>query len=852
MADSSKPSTFPNPSLSRELHSDKAIPLLLHSWHEPRGSVLSLAADGRYIYAGTQAEDILVWNKSNFVLQHTLRGHTSSVLALEYAADREWLFSAGGDSTIRVWSTTSMSPVYVINAYLDTDAGDLFSIAWFSTLQSLYIGCQNTSLQWLEFDESLSVSGLIVSGSSCSPSGSGTVTPSTTSRKVHKFFDSYPRYERRGADIYANNSASTSPPRSDHRASTPVPQASISIPGSHVIDSAHFGYIYCMTKLESSGADLATGSGDETVKIWACSRKGPQLLHTFEFTHGAVLALVANGDVLYAGCQEGYVKVLDLETQTLIRTIIVNESVDILSLSMVNSDLYTCSADGWIKRWSSTFDCTASWKGHDGIALSSIITNHDVKRGDSLRLITGGNDENVKVWEVFPPNEQTDTIPLAQAQDTMIYALSKFVSIRSVSSSPAHRDDCQQAAVWLKKCLSQLGAQTSLISAGDGNNPLVLATFSGAKSARTKPRVLFYGHYDVIIASKEGWESDPYKLTGRNGYLYGRGVTDDKGPVMAVAFAAAELLSRKALELDLVFLIEGEEESGSRGFADAVSKHKDVIGHIDAILLSNSTWITDDKPCTTYGLRGVVLCSLEIRSELPDLHSGVEGGAIEEPMCDMVRLLGTLVDDHRQVKIPGFYDRVRPQTEEERDLYQLLSNITKNPQSISSRWREPSLTIHNIETSGPKNATVIPGTVKSQISLRIVPDQELDIISKNLCNFLRNKFKELNSSNELKIEVERTADWWLGSWEDPWFKALEKAIAEEWGVPPLRIREGGSIPSVPLLEKSFGCRAVHLPMGQSSDQAHLPNERISIVNLQKGKAVVERFLVTMADQWSLN
>ncbi|PFH53886.1 hypothetical protein AMATHDRAFT_44936 [Amanita thiersii Skay4041] len=852
---------MPPASLSRELQSDSSAPSLLHSLHESRGSVLSLAADDKHIFAGTQRHVILVWDKSNFTLRHTLRGHKGSVLALEYAKDKEWLFSSGGDSTVRIWSTTTFYPIYVLDPYLETDAGDLFSLSWFPSLQTVYIGCQNTSIQWFNFR--VASPHLPNGGPSIDPGspGSGSLTPSggASTRKAHKFFDSYPQYQRRAADIHANNSLNASDrysSDSDREFNVPAPQSFIGIPASNVIDAAHYGYIYCMTRIDSLVAQLATGSGDETVKIWNCSQEGPILVATFEFTHGAVLALASRGDTLYAGCQDGYVKVLDLETQTLVRTIIVQEvSVDILALSIVGSDLYTCSADGWIKRWSSSFDCTGSWEGHTGIALSSIIYSLSQDRVAAYRLATGGNDERVKVWGIYPSEDRTDIELLhnnaltTNMLDTMIYALSKFVTIKSVSSLSGCKEDCRQAAIWLKKCLAQLGAQASLISTGEEKNPLVLATFSGTKSGRNKPRLLFYGHYDIIAAPGAGWETDPYKLTGRNGYLYGRGVTDNKGPIMAVACAAAELLSRRALGLDLVFLIEGEEECGSVGFKEAVKKHKDLIGEIDAILVSNSTWITDGKPCITYGLRGVVHSSLEVSSGLPDLHSGVEGGAVAEPMCDMVKLLGTLIDDRSRVMVPGFYNQVRPQTEEEKELYQLLSKIAeRTPESLSARWREPSMTIHKIEISGPKNATVIPGSVKAQISLRIVPDQDLDTIATSLCDYLIESFQKMSSPNNLKVKVEQSADWWLGNLDDSWFKALESSIAEEWGEIPLRIREGGSIPSVPYLEKEFGCHALHLPMGQSTDQAHLPNERISITNLQKGKAVIERFLLAMADK----
>ncbi|KAJ7242825.1 hypothetical protein B0H12DRAFT_839440 [Mycena haematopus] len=843
----------PHPSLSRDLSDTvPGLPSLLHSLRELR-SVLSLAACDSYIFCGSQSQDIPVWDKKTFRLKYSLQGHTGAVLALAYAEDRKWLFSSSGDSTVRVWSTTTLTPIYVLSPYLETGAGDLFSLAWSPSLQTIYVGCQNTSLQWYDFDCEHHINGSHFNDASAS----GTSTP----RKPHKFFDSYPRFERKPADIHANNGSKSSRDTSPHSDSNVLPpRAYLDIPPENVIDSAHYGYIYCMALFQDSEAviRLVTGGGDECVKIWDCSKKVPTELHAFECTNGAIYSIVVKDETVYAGCQDGSVKVLDLETKTLVRTLIAHEGIDVLSLSMVDSDLYACFANGLVQRFSASFDCTASWHAHDGIVLSSIITHGNSK--DHRYLVTGGNDDYIKVWELTSLPEADSAANNGQillpsldsgASDTLTYALSNFISIPSVSSSPSHREDCRQAAIWLKKCLTQLGAKSSLLPTGEGMNPLVLGTFSGAttKNKQSNPRVLFYGHYDVISAPSEGWDSDPFHMAGRNGYLYGRGVTDNKGPILAVACAVANLLATRSLDVDVVFLIEGEEECGSGGFGDAVRKHKDLIGDIDAILVrfpSNSTWIAEDTPCITYGLRGVVHCSLEISSSLPDLHSGIEGGAVVEPLLDMVHLLSTLTDKQHQVRIPGFYDQVCQQTAAEKELYQRLAAITGTPaSSLSSRWREPSLTVHSIEISGPKNPTVIPGTIKSQVSLRIVPDQDLDSIAESLCTYLRTSFEDQKSPNKLKVSVENTANWWLGELDDFWFKALESAVQEEWGMEPLRIREGGTIPSVPWLEKEFGCHALHLPMGQSSDQAHLPNERISLDNLRRGRSVIERFLSTV-------
>ncbi|KIY51443.1 Zn-dependent exopeptidase [Fistulina hepatica ATCC 64428] len=841
-------------SLSRDVES-APLPALVHSLHEEKNSVLSLAADDVRIFSGSQNNYISVWDKKSFTLTQTLQGHTGSVLALEYASDRKWLFSSSGDSTIRIWSTITLAPVYVLTPYLETGAGDLFSLAWSPQLQTIFVGCQNTSLQWYQFETDINKQ-LQRSSSSSSVSSdlAGASTPGQ--RKAHKFFDSYPSYERKPADLFAKNALWIKATET----SCAQPQAYLDIPPSNVIDSAHWGYIYCMDVIDgkdAGGVLLLTGSGDETVKIWKCSASGqPSLEYSFPGTKGAVYAIAATDETVYAACQDGYVKVIDVETKTQIRSILVEEAIDILSMCLhePSSDLYTGSANGLVRRWDRHFNCSGVWHAHDGIVLSYFIAPGREECG--VLLLTGGSDNDINVWDIQAPSPTVDETcagdclpPKTSATDILEYALSKFVAIPSVSSCEARREDCRQAAIWLKKCLNQLGSQSMLLPTGETTNPLVFAKFSASAKAcdpnERKPHILFYGHYDVMPAPQQGWNSDPFDLVGRNGYLYGRGVTDDKGPIIAVACAAAELRRRRALGADVSFLIEGEEECGSTGFDEAVKKYKDSIGHVDVILVSNSTWIAEDEPCITYGLRGVVHCSLQISNSLPDLHSGIEGGAVREPMLDMIRLLGTLTDADNKVQIPAFYDDVRARSEEEMQLLNRLSIITNRASDcLARRWREPAMTVHNIDISGPKNATVIPSHVSAQVSIRIVPDQCMEKISDDLQSFLRSSFEKLGSPNKLDVHIDKKADWWLGELNDPWFKTLEKAIYDEWGIMPLRIREGGSIPSVPFLEKEFGCHALHLPMGQSSDQAHLPNERISIANLHRGKAVVEHLFST--------
>jgi len=519
-----------------------------------------------------------------------------------------------------------------------------------------------------------------------------------------------------------------------------------------------------------------------------------------------------------------------------------------MALSLSDRTLYSCTAEGTLQGWNKEFKNVANWMGHIGIALSSFIaTNNNV--GEEPVLITGGSDGNIKLWELVrrggsnmkAQDEAVTHENLLSSNDSLLKALSDFVALRSVSSFEKGQE-CRQTAVWLTKHFVQLGAEAATLSSlEDETNPIVVATFKG-REIHKKKRVLFYGHYDVVPASSEGWDSCPFTMSARNGYFYGRGVSDNKGPLLAFAHTASKLLALHQLNVDLVMLIEGEEETGSKGLTHAIRRHRDLLGHIDAIIISNSYWIGENTPCITYGLRGVIHAKITVSSDKPDLHSGMEGGAAPEAMQDLIQLLARL-NPGGKISVPEFYDAVRPLNQEEKDLYDKLGKVSgRSAGSLIARWREPSLTVHSIEVSGPKSAAVIPSAVTADISVRIVPDQNLENVIKSLVGFLHSSFEALHSHHQLTVAIERTADWWLGDIDGTWFKALENAIESVWKEKPLRIREGGSIHSIPMLDKEFRCPILHLPMGQSSDQAHLHNERISMIHLLNGKKVAGTLL----------
>lgn len=530
---------------------------------------------------------------------------------------------------------------------------------------------------------------------------------------------------------------------------------------------------------------------------------------------------------------------------------------------------------------SQKYQCLTQWKAHDGKILSSAVTTYD---GNQM-YITGANDNNVAIWML--KNETTaEQPPHEEHEDMMITSLREFVSFKTVSSRPEFAEDCRRGASFLRSLFKKLGADVDMLSDDDTfHHPVVLAKFSGKlQPADKRKRILFYGHYDVVPAdTKNGkWNNDPFQLTGTNGYLYGRGVSDNKGPIMAALYAVTDLVQAKSLDSDVVFLIEGQEESGSCGFKETVRKYKDRIGHIDYILLANSYWLNDDTPCLTYGLRGVMHATVCVESRNPDLHSGVDGSyMVNEPLSDLMILLSKLKGPKNRIMLPGFYDGILPLTAEEEARYgDILSVLMEQGQegvsaetlktNLMARWREPNLTHHKVKVSGP-DGSLISSHANAKISVRLVPGQEVEEVTSSLTSFLEKEFSNLESDNKLSVQIDNQAEPWLGDPSNGIFRTLEEALVEAWaplfsnhttngsskgptnrrstcinGITvggnfkvrkPLYIREGGSIPAIRFLEKEFNAPAAHLPCGQSSDSAHLDNERLRVVNLLKSREI---------------
>lgn len=777
-----------------------ALPTLSHRLRHD-SSILAIALSDEEIYAGTQGGEILVFSLSTYERKAVIEGHGGSVLGLCLAEQQGLLFSSAGDRVVNVWNTKDLSRRCCL--YSAYDVGDVFCVSYSAALQTVYVGAQNTTIQW------------------CSLPDKGVKTyprkDNHPSLRDDPFFDSAGPGGIRAprpadADII---------PRHAKGGET------IEIGKQNIKHFAHYGYVYCMQLVrdgvpESAGSEvLITGGGDGVVKLWKLdARNGGAIEELYTLDDGreeghSILSIAIDGTFLYSGRSGGEVDVWDLETRQLVRNLKAHRD-DVLTICVGGGFMFSAAVTGYVRKFDKQYQLKSRLKAHDGRILASAFTYHKQRP----LYVTGGNDNSLAVWDVSDCIS-TPTAMTKTSDEQLFEYLRRFVSYRTVSSDPKHQVDCRRGASYLRSVLKNFGATTEMLPTPDPYNPVIMARFRGKPSTSDqRKKILFYGHYDVVAANNANgkWLVDPFAMEGIDGYLYGRGTSDNKGPIMAAIFACAELTSEQALGSDIIFLIEGEEECGSRGFERAIKAGKDKIGDVDWILLANSYWLDDRIPCLTYGLRGVIHATVQIESGHPDLHSGVDGSRqLDESLKDLVMLLGTLSGKNGEVKIPRFYDPIPELSKEEAELYVDITSalVQRNPElgdpkalaaSLMRRWREASLTIHRFQTSGPDNATIIPRLAKASISMRLVPNQESSHVAAALVAFLHAQFNKLGSSNKLTVTVDHQADPWLGDWTNKIFQTLEQAIMDVWGpIDQTRRRRSSTMPlKVAIPEQANG------------------------------------------------
>ncbi|KAI2652970.1 Cytosolic non-specific dipeptidase [Labeo rohita] len=416
-------------------------------------------------------------------------------------------------------------------------------------------------------------------------------------------------------------------------------------------------------------------------------------------------------------------------------------------------------------------------------------------------------------------------------QDEYVERLAQWVAVQSVSAWPEKRGEIKKMMEMAAKDIERLGGTVEIVDIGMQKIPLPPIVLGRLGSDPGKKTVCIYGHLDVQPANiEDGWDSPPFTLVEKDGKMYGRGSTDDKGPVLAW-FNIIEAYQKigQDLPINIKFCFEGMEESGSEGLDDLVFSRKDTFfKDVDYVCISDNYWLGKTKPCITYGLRGICYFFVEVECCDKDLHSGVFGGSVHEAMTDLIALMGSLVDNKGKIKVPGIYDHVAKLTDEEMKLYEKIEfdleeygkdvgadkllHDTKE-QILMHRWRYPSLSLHGIEgafyEAGAK--TVIPRKVNGKFSIRLVPDMDPKVVEKQVITHVENKFAELQSPNKLKVYMGHGAKAW-----------------------PDLTREGGSIPVTLTFQEATGQNVMLLPVGSSDDGAHSQNEKLNRSNYIQG------------------
>lgn len=433
-----------------------------------------------------------------------------------------------------------------------------------------------------------------------------------------------------------------------------------------------------------------------------------------------------------------------------------------------------------------------------------------------------------------------------QNQERFLQALIEVLKIPSISTDSDYDGEVRRAAEWMANHLKGLGIENVQVMPTQDGHPVVYGDYLKKPGA---PTVLVYGHYDVQPADPlELWESGPFEPQVSGDLLYGRGSSDMKGQVIAT-FAAIESILKGGGEfpVNLKFLLEGEEEIGSKHLEAFIRKHADLF-KADVSLNPDAGMMGIDMPTITYGLRGLAYFEINITGPKADLHSGLFGGTVHNPAQALVELVAKMHDEQGRITLPGFYDSVRPISDQERSDFARLPNDEQSylrETGVPALWGEPdyipaertgarpTLEVNGLLSgwTGPGSKTVLPAKAMAKISCRLVPDQTPPEVTKQM-----ERFMQENAPKTVKWEVKLLNDspFAIADLSNPGIKAMNDAMESIWGARPFYRREGGSIGAVAMLQQICGVESVLVGTGMPSDNVHSPNEHLHLPTWRKG------------------
>ena len=428
---------------------------------------------------------------------------------------------------------------------------------------------------------------------------------------------------------------------------------------------------------------------------------------------------------------------------------------------------------------------------------------------------------------------------------TYVEELKQFLRIPSISTLAEKKPDMKTAAEFVAGKLRSAGMQNVKIIETKGH-PLIYADWLNAPG---KPTVLIYGHYDVQPVDPINlWDSPPFEPTIKDGKIYARGATDDKGQMyIHIKTVEAFMKTRGSLPLNVKFIIEGEEEIGSGNLEEFVNKNQDLL-KCNAVLISDTSLYGPGIPTITYGLRGLCYMEVEVTGPNKDLHSGTFGGAVDNPINVLAEMISNLKDKNGKIKIPGFYKDVVNLTKKERDNFKALPfsekkyarelgvkelNGENGYSTLERTWARPTLDCNGIlgGFTGDGAKTVLPSKAKAKISMRLVPNQDPNKIAKLFKSYMN---KIAPKTVKLSIRDLHGAYPIATSLDDSATIAAAKALSKVFGKKTVFMKEGGSIPIVVTFAKKLKASPVLMGMGLDSENLHSPNEHFNLNHFQLG------------------
>ncbi|TET80361.1 MAG: dipeptidase [Anaerolineales bacterium] len=437
--------------------------------------------------------------------------------------------------------------------------------------------------------------------------------------------------------------------------------------------------------------------------------------------------------------------------------------------------------------------------------------------------------------------------------------LISYLRIPSVSTLSEHEPDIQRAAKWTADQLLEFGFESVSVMPTSGH-PVVYGEW--LKTGADVPTILFYGHYDVQPPDPlDLWTSEPFEPQVRGDNIFARGASDMKGQIIAHLKAVESIIRTSSLPINLKYLIEGEEEIGSPNLGAFIQENRDLLS-CNLCLNGDSNILAPDTPSITFALRGLAYFEIRLQGTTGDLHSGMFGGAVDNPAIVLSKLIAGMRDEHGRITLPGFYDHVRPLTDADRAevasmpdawwLEQAGAKVLFGEQGFTATERataRPTLDVNGMVSgfTGEGSKTVLPAKAMAKISMRLVPNQRPEMIRSSLETYLNSnapptvtwELEQLASCPPVIVERDSDA-----------VRAASRALATVWGVEPVFTRQGGTVPVVGMMQELLGIDSLMLGFGLPDDNLHAPNEKLHLPNFYRGVETYIRFMHEVANKRS--